>query len=567
MSMRDVAQALLPVSLVTLLATACAGPAQPAASPQQDQVTQELTSLQHFEKKKSLACDAGKEHWRVQGTPKRGGAFIASGGATSMEHMDVTTGGGGSQNQPQVYEHLVETRACYYEDTVFVPGLAKSWDVSGDGLTWTLKLKDNVKWHNKPPVNGRAFTSADVAWTIEHQKAGGLLRSSWLPVTHETPDAHTVILRLKEPEADFLGNVLGERNNFILAREVKEQHGDFKAVGIGTGPYQVRSFQPKQKGVFDRVSDWREMGADGQPLPYIEQIDRLFLDYTGEIAAMRTGQIDLNSVLGFLKRDADELMKANPKLIRYLDVAPIPRGLYMMLDRKPFDDVRVRKALFYAIDHEDIVDAGYQGGALRTGHLPSAIADYAWPPSKVREKFKPDREQAKRLLAEAGYNPADLKFVLKKGNVPQDIGGEIVQQQLKTIGIDVPIEEFQGVGATEITKKNYHAIWSGVTPASIFPDRWMGGFLRCGDSRNYTNFCDPEVDRLSLAQGRELDPARRKVILDQLQDKLFDLMPFIPTNSLIYYRLQSCRVKNMPSTDYTQQLTGIAGAWLDPTGC
>ncbi len=333
-----------------LLLAACAGPAQTPQGPPIAQVEQELSAIQHFERKKTLNCEPGKEHWRTAGTPKRGGSFVASGGATSMEHMDVTTGGGGSQNQPQVYEHLIETRACYYEDTVFVPGLAKSWQVSPDGLTWTLKLVENARWHNKPPVNGRAFTSADVAWTIEHQKAGGLLRSSWVPVSYETPDAHTVILRLKEPEADFLGNVLGERNNYILAREVKEQHGDFKAVGIGTGPYQVRSFQPKQKAVFERVPDWREMGVDGQSLPYIDQIDRLFLEYTGEIAAMRTGQIDLNSVLGFLKRDANELTKANPKHVQYLDVAPIPRGLYMMLDQKPFDDVRVRKALFYAID-------------------------------------------------------------------------------------------------------------------------------------------------------------------------------------------------------------------------
>lgn len=552
---------------VAFLLAACAGPTQPGGAPVTQEET-ELTAIQHFERKRDLACDPGREHWRVQGTPKRGGTFSRAN--INLPHLDVTAPMGNSHYTAQVYEHLVETRACYYEDTVMVPGLAQSWEVSPDGKTWTLKLRQDVKWANKAPVTGRPFTAADVVWTIEHQKAGGQLRSAWQPVQYETPDQHTIILRLAEADADFLGNVLGERLNYILPREIKEQYGDFKQMAAGTGPYMLKTYTPLTRVTLERNPDYREMGVDGKPLPYIDEIDMLVMpDYAAEVAAMRTGQLDLNQVTGYLKRDADALRAANPKFVVYQDVAPIPRGLWMRLDMKPFDDIRVRKALFYAIDHDEIIEGGYQGGAMRTGHMPAAIIDFAWPPSKVREKFKPDRERSKQLLAEAGYGPDNpLKFTMKSGTPPQDSGGaEVVQNHLKLVGVDAQIELTPTLVASTISARDYHAAWGGISPASIFPNRWMGGFLRCGDSRNYTNLCDPEIDRLSRAQESELDKAKRKVLLDQLQDKLYDTMPYVPTQSLIYYRFYSCRIKNIPSTDYTQQLSGIARAWLDPTGC
>src|SRR5205085_1655966 len=159
-------------------ALACSPAPSPASAPAQEVV--ELTALQHFEKKKDLACDPGKEHWRLQSAPKRGGTITKA--ATVVSHLDLTQPGGNINNSSQVYEHLVETRACYYEDMVMVPKLARSWAVSPDGTSWTLKLREDVKWQNKAPVNGRAFTAQDVAWTIEHQKAAGLLRSAWAPV-------------------------------------------------------------------------------------------------------------------------------------------------------------------------------------------------------------------------------------------------------------------------------------------------------------------------------------------------------------------------------------------------
>lgn len=245
-----------------------------------------MTALEYCKSKATWNCEPGKEHWRTAGTPIRGGAFVYVGGNTGLgtEHLDTTAPGGG-HNALQVYEHLVDTRACYYEDTVMVPNLAKSWQVSADGLTWTLKLDERVKWQNLPPVNGRALTSADVGWMIDHQKKEGQLKSTWAPITHEEPDAQTIILKLKDPDPDFLGNVLGERLNVMMPREIKEQYNDFKTVAVGTGPYIMKQFIPNQIRLEERNPNYREMGVDGKPLPYIDRIEfPVLADLAAEIA-------------------------------------------------------------------------------------------------------------------------------------------------------------------------------------------------------------------------------------------------------------------------------------------
>jgi len=135
------------------------------------------------------------------------------------------------------------------------------------------------------------------------------------------------------------------------------------------------------------------------------------------------------------------------------------------------------------------------------------------------------------------------------------------------VGIRVKIEVTVGNAANVISIRQYDAAWSGVSPPGFFPDRWMGSFLRTGGSHNVTGLSDPRVDALSLAQGKELDPVKRKQIMDELLDRLYELMPWVPVNSLVYHKFYSCQVRNMPSTNWYLEPIGAAHAWLDPTGC
>lgn len=551
---------LLP-ALGVLALTACtgfqAGSGEPPASPD---MASALTT------RSTLDCEPGKEHWRSPGPPKRGGVLRKVG---TTPHLDVSMPGGPNLTQiPQVYGHLVKSRGCFYGDSVMESDLAKSWDVSADGRTWTFKLRDNVRWHNVPPVNGRPFTSADVAWTIDLQKRGGLLQSYWADVSHQEPDPLTVIMRLPQPDADFIEK-LQQKNNVMLPREVKEQFGDFKSRAIGTGSYVLREFKPDQSTALERNPDWKEKGVDGPPLPYIGEIHALaFPDATAEVAAFRAGLLDLNSNQAFRRDDAEATAQANPKVKRYDDWAPAIWGIYFHQQKKPWDDARLRKAVALAVDAEDLI-AVYRGGAVRTGPLPAAILEYAWPPEKAREKFQPDLEGAKKLLAEAGYGPGQLAFNFQIA--PREVAeGEVIQKRLEAAGMNVRLDVVPTAASTTsaiLLRGEYEIAWGAVSPATFFPDRWLGSAVYTGGSYNVSRMSDPELDKLSVAQAREMGKAKRKQIIDRMQDRLHEIMAYVPGLVRIYYRFYSCQMKNMKPEGDTPNLDGLAYAWLDPAGC
>lgn len=556
------------LAVVGLLAAACTSPSSGPAVKSEPVVLQDI-----LQQKLALQCEAGKEWWRDQGPPKRGGVMITGllVGPSPILY-DHTRGG---QGVDQVHSRLLQTRSCYYEDTAVIPDLVKSWQVSADGRTWTLKLRDDLKWHNQPPVNGRPFTSADVAWTIDLLRKEGATRTIWEKMTHREPDAHTVILELKEPDPDFLISTLSERNVIIVPREIYEQHGDFKQVAVGSGPFMIKRWQPNV--ILERVRnpDWPEKGADGQSLPYLDGLTGVYFgDTTAEIAGIRSGQIDRSGLQTLAKHDVEALQREFPKARYSQDVTGCPWGGFINPSRKPFDDVRVRKAISLALDQEEMIQGALGGGGIPTGYLPVAITQYAWPVAKVKEKFKTDLEEAKRLLAEAGYSPNNpLKFKLHAGQTGGDSGRiEVAQQQLKRIGVETELElmaenSSNYLGRFDIAKGVYDSMWGTHSPCAFDAGRWMGTFYLTGSSRNVIGISDPKLDALVKAQIAEIDPAKRKQILDQMQDYVFELRPFFPTDSRTYFRFQHCRVKNMSGIDWHNAFTGIKEAWLDPTGC
>jgi len=183
-----------------------------------------------------------------------------------------------------------------------------------------------------------------------------------------------------------------------------------------------------------------------------------------------------------MKSDNDELRRSNSKLTYYQDVVGGNWGLWFNLERKPFDDPRVRKALSFAISRDDIV-ARNEGSAVYCGFVPCGILEYAWPAEKAREKFRHDPEEAKRLLAESGVTPDRNRFTLRVSPGLNQLDAEVVQQQLRVLSAAVPDA----------------AAGDPKTLRWLFPSR--------GAVRHLTRQrCGQLLKELALAAG--LDPAR-----------------------------------------------------------
>ncbi len=549
----------------------CGSRAQAPADATQASAPAEVRTAQEYEtnypglKQANIPCELGKEHWRSSGTPKRGGTFF-NGDTGSNTHLDVSTGLQGIIFIiPRVYEGLVEARGCYFQDTATVPGLAKSWQFSPDGLSLTFKLRDDVKWQNKAPVNGRKFTAADVAWTVELQKQGGVLRSFFDGVNHEEPDPYTVVFRFQTPQPDFLKK-MAFPTAVILPHEVKEQLGDFKNVAIGTGPFMLTSFKPREEAVVERNPDYYRMGTDGKPLPYIDGVKTPVLDLVAQFAAIKTGQLDHHIASAFEIVNGRRMIQEAPKLHYWSGPVSTNWGIYMNNQVKPFDDVRVRKAILHGVDYDSVIATSRSGGATRAGYIPSALRDWAWPPQKIREKFNRDAELSKRLLKEAGYGPGELKLTMKaavQGPGVQD--AQLLQAQLKEVGIDIQLEPDRDIVTNVLSRK--YSIANSLLTNFPFPDHYLKGYFRTGNSENFINFSDPKADAMIDAQTRETDPVKRLQIIDQLQDYMVEQAPYHPGLNPTFYMFLSCKTQNMKTYYVYFGLTGIEEAWQDPANC
>ena len=545
---------------VTLAITGCASPASGPSAPSGAEGEAQLKNQQ--QQQAGSQCEPGKEAWRGQGAPKRGGTIVRD--QPEWSSLDPTTAGGRAYFGFGIYEYLVRPRACYFSDTTMAGNLAKSWQVSPDGLTWTIKLQDNVRYQNKPPLNGRAFTSADVAWTFEYMAKETDLKSYWSGVAVETPDPQTVVLKMKEPDPDFIYK-LGDERNIMLPREIKEQFGDFKRNAVGTGAFQLKSYTPDQEGIVERNPNYWNKGADGQPLPYVDEIRGIvFADAAAEIAALRAGRGEHTHGEKVRKIDSDALKQGTPKNRYYADPAATIHGLWFNPKVAPFNDIRVRQALSLAIDRDDIIAAD-GGGGVYQGFVPQSLDTFAWPLDQVKEKFKVDQAKARKLLEDAKFSQ-DKPFVFKTGTIyAQQL--EVVAKQLELVGVRTKIEIAPGGASGPVIRSfDYDLAW-GPPGGGRFADYWVGDLVRTGAGRNVSRLSDAKLDQIIDAQKKELDQAKRKVIVDQIQDYLYDQMPYVPTVSRVYYGVLACRIKNMTPNHQSTNYWGFEQAWIDPAGC
>ncbi len=406
--------------------------------------------------------------------------------------------------------------------------LAASWEVAPDLLTYTFKLKPNVKFHD-----GTEFTSADVKATYDRMRnpPQGVVsnrRATFADIASiETPDALTVVFKMKAPNASMLDHFASPWNVIYSAKDLAENPALPRTKINGTGPF---TFVEHVKG--SHVSGKRNENYFKPGLPYLDTYRGIFtLQAAAMLNALQGGQV-LGEFRGISPAERDRLVAAMGDKLRIEESSWTLNLLVAFnVEAKPFDDVRVRRALLMAIDRwggsqglSRISTLRSVGGVVRPGSpLATPEAELAKLPGFSKD-IKKSREEARKLLKEAGHE--NLKFVLWNRNLamPYTPAGIFLVDQWRQIGVTV--EHKQSDTAPYIAAMNSGNFEVAIDFSNLFnddPTLSMTKFLsREKNPLNMSRANDPEIDKLYELQLRERDPEKRKEHIRALEKRLFE---------------------------------------------
>jgi peptide/nickel transport system substrate-binding protein len=457
-------------------------------------------------------------------------------------------------------------------DFAILPDLAEKWTVSRDGTVYTFTLRKGVKFHNKPPVNGREVEAEDVKFSLERFMSKSGFRDRFEPVKAiDAVDKHTVKITLKEPYAPFLNHLANPSFCAILPREVEAKLKDYNSpeAVIGTGPFVLKSYDKGVRAVFERNPDYFMKG-----FPYLDGVViEITPDAAARVAVLRAGKAELPHIWGWVSpEEGKSLQKTNPEMV----VKPyqvIGQGfIYMRTDQPPFNDVRVRRAVSLAIERKAWNDALLFGeGCVDAGPVPCAMKEWKLDASKIepaKAKYLTgyDPAEARKLLAEAGYAKGFTApmFHWPGYVVPWRSYYELAAENLGKVGITVELkpEEYGKYISTTALGKYEKMAMGPSTPFTEVDDFLYGRFYP-ELSTNQSRVTDTELTKMLAAQRREMDPKKRKQIVDDIQRYLADKAYYVYVPQWPQYVAHPPYVKGFEHHDGYGLGMRLVFTWLD----
>jgi peptide/nickel transport system substrate-binding protein len=500
-------------------------------------------------------------------TPRRGGVLLAVIGADppSLDPHQESTFANIELVAP-LYSTLLQLDP--YDYPKIIGDLATEWKISSDGLTYTFKIHPGVKFHDGSPL-----TSADVKASYNKiifppQGVRSVRQNAYTAVAQvEAPDPTTVVFKLKFPSASLLANLASPWNVIFPKSYLDRDPNYFKTHAIGSGPFKFKGYT-------------RGSTFEGERNPAYFVKDRPYLDgykfyispeTSVRAAAIRSGRAyiefrDLPSA------EVEAIKKQLGDKITVQETAMTGEwGIAINNTKKPFDDVRVRKALSLGIDRYTMARVLYPLTGLRyVGGLMRPGSEWALPAPELEKlpgfgrDIEKNRAEARKLLAEAGY-PNGLKVVLKNRNVKlpyQDFAVFLIGEWRK-IGIEAehrPLETAAWFSDGQDTG-NFELLVAPTVEFMDDPDQFLGRYAT-GSTQNWGRFSDPQVDDLFSRQARSLDPVERKRLINDLEKRVLGNAYF--TTGLWWSRnlVHWSKVKNYvaPPNHYTNQK--LQDVWL-----
>lgn len=435
------------------------------------------------------------------GGPKRGGELRIVNQLLRLEDPAAT-----QWTQFNLYRNVAEYLTMTNQDNITVPWLLDRWEASEDLKTWTLYLREGIKFNHGPEL-----TADDVIFNFERwldpdtgSSTAGLM--DYVDATNiERVDDYTVRLHLTRPQI-AVPEHLNSYPNVILSKDFE---GNWVEQPVGTGPYTLEEYIVEERALVKRREDYWRNGADGKPLPYMDSIRVISLgaDPAPIVAALQSGEVDLAAVTPPLL----EVIEGTDIQIAS-QVSSYTHVIRMRADQAPFDDVRVRNAIKACQDREAIrfatmrdygaVAADYHVAPIHPEHCPIGVPEQ-------------DIDKAKALLAEAGYEDG-LDISMAVINVDPNITiAQLLKEQCAPAGINIELNMMP----SSMYWEQWMEVDFGITSWTHRPLGVMVLALayKSGVAWNETHWSNEEFDQLLEQAEGTLDVEERREIMCDME--------------------------------------------------
>jgi peptide/nickel transport system substrate-binding protein len=418
-------------------------------------------------------------------------------------------------------------RVSASDHSAIASDLAAEWGVSEDGTEWRFGLREDVKWHD-----GAALSADDVVFSLRRAidppagitigRADAIARYVSAP-EQVREDEGDVFIKTDYPAASFLPNLASVYLSIYprAATEVLDPPSmtAFTSV-IGTGPFKAGTAVRGSRYELERNDGYYEPG-----LPYLDGVEFLVMPEPAvRMAALRDGQIDTIAIITGAEAEGLEQDLAGQVTV-FTSPSAGGNTVQMNLRQPPFDDPRVRRAVNLAISRRDAelaLGAGFTGAVLPPG------SEFAMDSAEALTlpgygDVEANRKEARRLLAEAGFQNGFSTTLYTRANSFFLTLSEFAAGQLATVGIKATVESVEPVAYQEmIMSGDFGIIGHSHSFALDDPDSVLPSNYSCGGSENFPGLCDPALDAMIAAQSRELDPDRRLALLNQIERTIWE---------------------------------------------
>lgn len=465
-------------------------------------------------------------------TPKKGGTLhLVEGGEPDLLDPAKTNLLISAEINDLIFDRLVYIGA----DGLPHPWVAESWEIGDGGKTLTFKIRSGQKFHD-----GTTLDAAAVKFTFDRildpKTASPVLSQMGTLSSVDAPDASTAVFHFKEPYAPFFTNISLSGAGIVSPAAVAKFADQFSRNPVGSGPFVFKSWTTGSSVILTKNPDYKNVREDdtnkGGPA-YLDEIDFAIITEPGtRLAAFQQGSLD---VYGLDPESADIVLKdSNFNVFQWKTATNF--NYLEFPDKAPWNDARMRQVVAYGVDKKALADTAWSGYAtVNPNPLPVGVA--GWDSSNPGYNYDPDK--AKSLLAELGYKanasgilekdgkPLTMKITTYSGYAPQKRAVELIQANLKSLGIDASVQVIEFSSLSAMLKKGDFDIdlmrWTWPDPGLL------SLLLKSPGWSGQTN--NPDLDSRLAIPDSTLDPSARLAAVKTVEKYVSDQAFVVPLNT------------------------------------